>query len=35
MLGWFLEYTEERADLLADRGVGDWHMAAMRAMQEG
>lgn len=34
MLGWFLEYTEERADLLADRGVRDWHTAAMRAMRE-
>jgi 5-methylcytosine-specific restriction endonuclease McrA len=34
MLGWFLRYTEERADLMALGGVRDWHRVAIRAMKE-
>ena len=34
MLGWFLKYTEERADLMALGGVRDSHRAALRAMKE-
>ena len=35
MLGWFMRYTEERADLLDIGGLRDWRRAALRAIEEG